>query len=127
MVFKVFARIESQILNRSFNRLGPKKLQPCQEVRILFKTFSIYICTRSDTGFYFTIFTVTEREALKESKAKFVELQKIAVNKREVTEEKKKAYELAEKEALEAQNIVKAAEEKLSRQTYSKLFNLLLA
>ena len=67
------------------------------------------------------------REALEESKAKFVELQKIAVNKREVTEEKKKAYELAEKEALEAQNNVKAAEEKISRQTYSKLLNLLLA
>ena len=77
--------------------------------------------------FHFTIFTVTEREALEESKAKFVELQKIAVNKRAVTEEKKKVYELAEKEALEAQNNVKAAEEKLSRQTYSKLLNLLLA
>ena len=85
------------------------------------------VCTRFDTGLYFTIFTVTEREALEESKAKFVELQKIAVNKRTVTEEKKKAYELAEKEALEAQNNVKAAEEKLSRQTYSKLLNLLLA
>ena len=78
-------------------------------------------------GFILLFFTVTEREALEESKAKFVELQKIAVNKREVTEEKKKAYELAEKEALEAQNNVKAAEEKISRQTYSKLLNLLLA
>ena len=78
-------------------------------------------------GFILLFFTVTEREALEESKAKFVELQKIAVNKREVTEEKKKAYELAEKEALEAQNNVKAIEEKLSRQTYSKLLNLLLA
>ena len=87
------------------------------------------VCTRSDTGIYFILifFTVTEREALEESKANFVELQKIAVNKREVTEEKKKAYELAEKEALEAQNNVKAAEEKISRQTYSKLLNLLLA
>jgi hypothetical protein len=123
----VFARIESQILNRSVKSLRPQKLEPCQEVRILFKIFSIYICTRSDTGFHFTIFTVTERKALEESKAKFVELQKIAVNKRERTEEKKKAYELAEKEALEAQNNVKAAEEKLSRQTYSRLLNLLLA
>ena len=78
-------------------------------------------------GFILIFLTVTEREALEESKAKFVELQKIAVNKRAVTEEKKKAYELAEKEALEAQNNVKAAEEKLSRQTYSKLLNLLLA
>ena len=80
-------------LNCLVYRLGPQKLQPCQEVKILFKTFS---------WFYLTIFTVTEREALMESKAKFVELQKIAVNKPELTEEKK-AYELAEKEALEAQ------------------------
>ena len=70
--------------------MGPQKLEPCQEVRILFKIFSIYICTRSDTGFYFAIFTVTEREALEESKAKFVELQKIAVNKRKLTEKKEK-------------------------------------
>ena len=73
--------------------MGPQKLQPSQKVKILFKTFS---------GFYFTIFAVTERDAPEESKNKFVEIQKIAVNKPELTEEKK-AYELAEKEALEAQ------------------------
>ena len=37
---------------------------------------------------YISLFT--EREALEESKAKFVELQKIAVNKRKLTEKKEK-------------------------------------
>ena len=117
-----FSKIKVKILNSSVN-----SFQPCQEVRIIFKTFSIYICTRYDTGFYQIISPVTEREALEESKANFVELQNIAANKREALEEKKKAYEFAEKEALEAKNNVKIVEETLSRQTYSKLLNLLLA
>jgi hypothetical protein len=41
-----------------------------------------------------------------EAKAKLVSTQKIAVNKNKVLEEKKKAFELAEKEALEAENNV---------------------
>ena len=52
MVLKVFARIKVW---------DPQKLEPCQEVRILFKTLSIYMCTISDKGFIL-LFLQLQRE-----------------------------------------------------------------
>ena len=64
-------------------------------------------------------FSVTERKILEEAKAKLFVLKNIAVNKHEILEEEKKAFfkggliyafVLAEKEALEAKNNVRAME-----------------
>ena len=92
--------------NSSFSRLSP-----CQKVRNICKTFSAFLTD--------VFSSVTEIKNCEEAKTKLVVLKNIAANKLEIVEKEKKAFfrggliyafALAEKEALEAKNNVKAME-----------------
>ena len=67
------------------------------------------------TYFYLLFFSVTESEkkALGRTNTNLVVMKNIADKNIEVLEEKKNAYELADKEALEAQNNVQTIESKV--------------